>query len=145
MTSMTKEFNFFLKSWVFSCFWLLLNSYHIIQSLYPLSKYHFNPIGLKKTFSGSQMKVLERSSWFHIASTFSSRTFLMIFWFLPVFVFVIIVIRLVVMSYWPPLLDKHPHIPIEAYMGVFFDFRWKFLNLMAVKNLKYFFQCFFEH
>ena len=41
------------------------------------------------------------------------------------------------MSYWSPLLDKHPHTPIEAYMGVFIDFRWKFLNLMAVKNLKY--------
>ena len=42
--------------------------------------------------------------------------------------------------------DKHPHTPIEAYLSVFFDFRWSLLNLMAVKNLKNnFSKIFFEH
>ena len=60
-----------------------------------------------------------------MASTFSSRTSLLNFWFLPDFVVVFIVIRLVVISYWSPMHGKHPNTPtpIEAYLRVFIDFR----------------------
>ena len=76
---------------------------------------------LIKTSSGSQMKFSEKSLWFQLASTFSSRTFLLIF--LPDFVVVFIVIRLVVMFYRSPMNEKQPNTPIEAYMGVFIDSR----------------------
>ena len=90
-------------------------------------------------------KFFEKSLWFQMASTFSSGTSLMNFCYSPDFVVAFIVIRLVVMFYRPPMHDKHPHTPIEAYLSVFIDIRWNSLNLMAVKNLKIFFQIFFEH
>ena len=81
-----------------------------------------------------------------MAPTFSSRTSLLNFRFLPDFVVVFIVITLVVMSYWSPMHDKHHQTPIEAYSSVFIDFRWNLLNLTSVKNFKKIFsKVFFEH
>ena len=58
-----------------------------------------------------------------MASTFSSCTSPQNFWFLPDFVVVFIVmrlIRLVVISYWSTIYGKHLFTPIEAYLSVFF-------------------------
>ena len=49
-----------------------------------------------------------------MASILSSRTFLLSFWFLPIFVVVSIVIRLIVTSYWLPMHDKYSCPQIEA-------------------------------
>ena len=93
MTSMTQDFKKFKKLfWIFSYYCLLLKSYHIILKLTA-------PIGFKKTFSGSHINFSEKNLWFQMASTFSSRTSLLNFWFLPDIVAVCIVKRLVVMSY----------------------------------------------
>ena len=60
MTSMTQEFKIKKKNRIFSYYWLLLNSSHIIQLLYTLSKYYSNLIGSEWTFSGSQIKFSEK-------------------------------------------------------------------------------------
>ena len=134
MTSMTEDFekfkNFF---WIFPYHWLLFKSDHIILKMTA-------PIGLKRTFSGSQINFSEKSLWCQMASTFSSRTSLVSFWFLPHFVVVFIVIRLVVMSYWSPMHSKHSYTPIEAYLSVFIDFRLNLLSLVPVNHLKIIFR-----
>ena len=56
-------------------------------------------IGFKKTFGGSVINFSEKSLWFQMASTFSSRTSLLNFLLLPDFVVVFIVLRLIVISY----------------------------------------------
>ena len=78
-----------------------------------------------------------------MASTPSSRTYLLNFSILPVFVVVLIVIRLIVISYWLPMHDQHKCTPMRASLSVFIDFRWKLLKLMAVKILKNNFSNFF--
>ena len=40
--------------------------------------------------------------------------------------------------------DKHPYIPIESERSLFIHFRWKLLNLMAVKALKIIFENFIK-
>ena len=40
--------------------------------------------------------------------------------------------------------DKHPYIAIESERSLFIHFRWKLLNLMAVKALKTIFENFKE-
>ena len=58
-----------------------------------------------------------------MASTFFSCTSLPNFWFLPDFVVVFIVIRLIslfVISYRSTMHDKHPLTPIEAYLCVIY-------------------------
>ena len=70
-----------------------------------------------------------------MASTLSSRNFLMIFKFLPGFV-VSIVIRLIVMFYWLPMHDEQHSPPITAYLSVFIGFSWNLLNLLALTTLK---------
>ena len=93
MTSMTQDFEklkiFF---WTFSYYCLLLKSYHIVLKLTA-------PFGITKTLNGSKKNILEKNLWFQLASTFSSRTSLLNFWFLPDFVVVFIVIVLVLMFY----------------------------------------------
>ena len=136
MTSRTQDFKKFSKFfWIIPCYWLLLKSFHIILKLTA-------PICLKR-FYGSQIIFSEKCSRFQMASNFSSRTSLLIFWFLLDFVNVFIVIRFVVMSYWSPMHDKHPHSLMENYLSVFIDFRWNLMNLMAVKNLKITFRKFY--
>ena len=130
----SKFLNFFF--WIFPCFWLLLKSYHIILKLTA-------PIGFKTTFSGSQIIFTEKSLWFQMAPTFSSRTSLLNFRFLTDSIVVFIVIRLVVMTCWSPMHDKHPQSLIEAYMSVIIDFSWSLLNIVSVKNLKIIFRNFF--
>ena len=62
MTSISQEFKILReKIWNFSYYWLPLNSCHIIQQLYTLPKKFSNPIGLEKTFNGSQIKFSEKS------------------------------------------------------------------------------------
>ena len=131
---------FFLFFCIFSYYWLLLNSHHIIQML-------IDPIGLKRTFGGSQMKQMkfsEKSLCFEWL-----RHFLLAFsyWFFGfcVFVVAIIVIRLIVMLYWLTMQNKYSFPPIGAFRRVFIDFRWKLLNLKTVKFLKIIFRIFFNH
>ena len=58
------------------------------------------------------------------ASTLSSRTFPLNFFFLHVFVVVVsIVIRLIVMSSRLPKHEKYPSCPIEGQLSVFIGFR----------------------
>ena len=73
-----------------------------------------------------------------MASTPSSCTFLLNFCFLPVFVVVFLIIRLIVTSYWLPMKNKRffPHIGLS----VFIDFQRKLVILMAVETLKTIFQ-----
>ena len=127
--NLKKNFGFF------SFYWSLLKSYHIILIL-------ICPIGLEKTFNESWLKFLEKSLWFIWLRHFL-LALLLIFCLLPVFVVVSIVTRLIVMSYWLTMHDKYPWTPNEAQLSVFFDFRSKLLNLMAVKTLKNIFREFF--
>ena len=69
-----------------------------------------------------------------MASTLSSRTFLLIFWFW-LFVVVFIVIRLIVISYLLPMHEEHLWSSIESRLRVFIDFCWKLLNLLSVKTI----------
>ena len=73
-----------------------------------------------------------------MASTPSSRTVRLIFWFLPVFVVVFIAIRLSVISFFLPMHDKYLCNSIESWLSVFLDFCWKLLTLLSVKTLKKF-------
>ena len=43
------------------------------------------------------------------------------------------------------MIDKNPFILIEAQLYLFIDFRWKLLNLVAVRTLKTIFDNFNEH
>ena len=79
-----------------------------------------------------------------MASTLSSRNFQMIFFFLPVFVVVSIVIRLTVMSYRLSMKEIYPSGPTEGQLSVFIGFRRKLLDLMAVKTLKVIFRQIFN-
>ena len=134
INSMTQDFKMFLIFfWIFPYYCLLLKSYHIILKLRA-------PIGFQKRFTESQINCSEKSLWFEMASTFSSRTSLMKFWFLPDFVVVFIDLRLVVMPCWSPKHDKHHHTPTEEYLSLFFYFSLNLLNFMAVKNLKIYFR-----
>ena len=48
------------------------------------------------------------------------------------------------MLYWLKMREKDPFFPIGAYRSVFSDFRWKLLNLKAVKSLKIIFRKIFK-
>ena len=59
------------------------------------------PVALEPKFNGSQLKagVSREKLTVYMTSTLSSRTFLLNIWFLPVFVFFVIVVRHIVISY----------------------------------------------
>ena len=78
------------------------------------------PIGLKKTLSRLSGKIFREKIMVQMALTSSSRTSLLRFWFLPDFVFVFIIIRLVVMSNRSTMHDKQPFTPMEESLSVFF-------------------------
>ena len=111
MTSMTQN-PIFLNLLVFSYYWLLLNSYHIIQSL-------IAPTGLKITFSGSQMKFKEKSLCFKWLQPFLLTFSYWIFGFCLFVVVVFIVIRLIAMLHWSNLHNKFSIPPTGAYWSVF--------------------------
>ena len=126
MTLMTQNFIFLNFFCLFLYYWLFLNSYHI---------------DLRKMFGGSQMKILWKIYGLNGFDTFF-LPFSIEFLVFAFFVVVLIVIRLIVMSLWLPMHDKHKYTPIKESLSVFIDFCWKLLNLMAVK-LKIFFRKFF--
>ena len=135
MTSMTNGLNLFL--WLFSYFWLLLNSYHIIQTL-------IAPIGLTNTFSGSQLSFSEKSLFVKWLRHFLLALFCWIFDFCH-FCFFSIVIRLFVMLFWITMHVKNLFPLIGVYWSVLNDFRWKLLILMAVKPFKKIIRKLFKH
>ena len=100
MTSMTQDFNFFkffFDVFVFLVTFDLLSHYpkiiHIIQIL-------FQSHWLREDVQWIPDKVFRENLMVQLASTLSSRTiFFAEFWFLPVFVIVFTIIRLIVMSY----------------------------------------------
>ena len=55
-----------------------------------------------------------------MASTLSSSTFLLNFWFLPVFV-VFLVVRVIAFSYGLSMHKKLSSLPSEAKLGAFFE------------------------
>ena len=91
MTSMKQDFE---KFKIFFNISVLLVTFSI-SSHYPKIDSSY---WLKETFSGSRISFSEKTLGFQMASTFSSRTSLVNFRFLPDFVVVFIVIRLVVMN-----------------------------------------------
>ena len=58
-----------------------------------------------------------------LASTLPSRFFFTEFWFLPVFVIVFTVTRLIVMSCSLSMRNKHPFSPIGLYLSVDIELR----------------------
>ena len=78
-----------------------------------------------------------------MASTLSSRNFLLIFWYvLAAFVVVPIIKRLIVISYRLAMQEKYTFPPVEEQLIVFnlLTSVQKLLNLMHVKTLKIIFQ-----
>ena len=131
MTSMTQDFKKLKKNLIF----VSLVSFEIFSHYPNIDISHWLTEGVQWI---TDKKFIEKIM-VQMAST-PSRTFLLNFWFLPVSVVVLIVIRLIVISYWLPMHDQHKFTPMEASLSVFIDFRWKLLKLMAVKNLKIIFR-----
>ena len=123
-TRFQKILSFFLDISVLLITFEILSNYSLIDSSYWLQEY--NQWIMNKLFREKLM----------VSNGFdpSSRTSLLSFWFLPDFVVVFIVIRLVAMSYWSPMSDKHPYILYETYMSAIIDLRWNLLILIADKN-----------
>ena len=112
---MTQDFKKLNNFFIFSYYWLLLKSYHIIQIL-------IDPIGVKKMFSGSQMKIHRKIYGLNGFDAFFSHFTSDILVF-ACFDVVLIVIGLIVMSHLLPMHDKHNFTPIGAYFSVFIDCR----------------------
>ena len=101
---------------------------------------HYPKIDNAQWLTREMQRTMDRVFWeklmVQMALNLSSLTFLLNIWFLSDFVVAFIVFGLIVMSYWLHMHENHSCAPIEAYLSVFVDFRWKLLNLTAVKTLK---------
>ena len=79
-----------------------------------------------------------------MASTLSSSTFLLNFWFLPVFV-VFLVVRVIAFSYGLSMHKKHSSLHSEAKLSVFFLLLLKAFVQNDLCLKKTFSKIFYEH
>ena len=113
MTSMTEDLKFF-----FVVVFVLLVTFELLSHYPNIDSSNL----IKQNVQWIPDKIFREKLLVKMASTIS-HIFLLNFWFLPVFVVVFIVIRLIVMSYRLPMNDKCHCTHIGLYLSVFIDFR----------------------
>ena len=99
------QYKIWKKCGFFSYYWFSLKSYYVILVM-------MAPIHLKNV-QRIKDKVCREKLMVYLASTLSSRFFPTEILFLPVFVLVYMVIRLIVMNFWLPMNDKNSFLQSE--------------------------------